>query len=256
VRHSYIDEYSSINSYIHNIEPRVKIASTFLFILFVVFTEPSSFSAFALYGVLIGVMILLSKLPVGFIFRRSFAVIPFVIMVAMFMPFIKEGEAAGVYYFGALKLTVSYGGLMVLWNVAVKSYLCILSVILLLGSTRISDLLKALERLRAPSIFIMILSFMYRYIFVLQDELMKMRQAKDSRTVWASKWFHTKALANMVGVLFMRAYERGENVYLAMCSRGFNGQIRTLQDFNLNRMDFCFLLTMAMLLIAIRTIGK
>ena len=101
----------------------------------------------------------------------------------------------------------------------------------------------------------MILSFMYRYIYVLVDEMMRMKRAKDSRTVGGKRWFHVKALSHMVGVLFIRAYERGERVYLAMCSRGFSGQIKTLQDFKLNKTDFCFLLTMAMLLIAIRTIG-
>ena len=70
-----------------------------------------------------------------------------------------------------------------------------------------------------------------------------------------SKWLHTKALANMVGVLFIRAYERGEKVYLAMCSRGFVGDIRTIHNFQIKRSDLCFLLLIVSVLAGIRFVG-
>jgi cobalt/nickel transport system permease protein len=162
---------------------------------------------------------------------------------------------AGGYSFGTLKLTVTYDGLMILWNVTVKAILSVLCTILLITTTRFSDLLKALEKLKCPRLFTMVLSFMYRYIFVIEDELMKMRQAKESRSVGGSRWFHTKVLANMLGVLFIRAYERGENVYLAMCSRGFDGQIRTMNDFRLKMTDFCFLFILISILTGIRIFG-
>ena len=182
-------------------------------------------------------------------------IIPFILMVAAFIPFFKKGEIAGAYSFGTFKLTVTYDGLMVFWNVLVKAYLSFLSMILLMASTHFADFLKTLERSRFPRIFTMILSFMYRYIFVIQDELMKMRLAKESRTVGGSRWLHTKTLANMLGSLFIRAYERGEKVYLAMCSRGFDGQIRTMQHFRAKRSDLYFILILAGALAGIRIIG-
>lgn len=256
MKHTYIDKYSGIDSLIHRLDPRIKIICLVAFILFVIFTKPTSFIAFALYGALIAVLILLSKIPLGFILKRSLVVIPFVLMIAIFIPFFKKGEVAGGYSFGTLKLTVTYDGLMIFWNVLVKAYLCILSMILLITSANFSDLLKAFEKLRCPKLFTMILSFMYRYIFVIVDELMKMRQAKEARSVGGSRWFHTKVLANMIGVLFMRTYERGENVYLAMCSRGFDGEIKTIDDFRLRMRDFCFLLIIVGILIGIRILGS
>jgi len=73
--------------------------------------------------------------------------------------------------------------------------------------------------------------------------------------VGGRKWLHIKALANMIGVLFMRAYERGEGVYLAMCSRGFDGQIRTFDQPRLVKRDVYFGLSVIMLLAFIRAFG-
>ncbi|MFH1594320.1 MAG: cobalt ECF transporter T component CbiQ [Candidatus Omnitrophota bacterium] len=256
MKHAYIDEHSNIDSYIHRLDPRIKIIALFAFILFVIITGPTSFIAFALYGALIGILILLSKIPLKFILKRSLVIIPFVVMTAVFIPFSKKGEIAGGYSFGTFKLTVTYDGLIIFWNILVKAFLCILSMIVLITSTKLSDFLKALEKLRFPSVFIMILSFMYRYIFVLQDELMKMRQAKEARFVGGSRWFHTKVLANIVGVLFIRTYERGENTYLAMCSRGFDGKIKTMNSFQVRMKDLCFLLIMVGILTGIRILGS
>ena len=110
-------------------------------------------------------------------------------------------------------------------NILIKSYLSILCLILLVTTTKFSELLRAFEKLGCPKIITMIMSFMYRYIFVIEDELMKMRQAKESRSVGGSRYFHAKALANMLGTLFIRSYERAEAVYLAMCARGFDGSV-------------------------------
>ena len=231
MKHSYIDRYSEISSYIHRIDPRIKIVSVFTLILSIILTRPDGFCSFALYFILIAILILLSKIPLGFIFKRSLVVIPFVLMVAIF------------------------NGLTIFWNVLIKSYLSVLSMILLMASTGFPDFLKALEKLKFPRIITMILSFMYRYIFVIEDELMKMKQAKEARSIGASRWFHTKTMANMLGVLFIRAYERGEQVYLAMCSRGFDGNIRTMHNFRINRSDFCFLVIIVSVLAGIKIVG-
>lgn len=256
MRHAYIDEHSHINSFIHRLDPRIKIITFITVILFVVFTSPSSFKVFGLYGVLLAILILLSRIPLPFILKKSLVIIPFVLMIALFIPFVKTGKVAGGYSLGTLKLTVTYGGLMIFWNCLIKAYLSALSMILLITSTKFSDFLRALERLKCPLLFTMIFSFMYRYIFVVEDELLKMQQAKEARSVGGSRWFQARALANMVGILFVRTYERGEKVYLAMCSRGFDGRLRTMDDFRLRLKDLCFLIFMVGLLTGIRILGS
>lgn len=256
MRHAYIDEHSHINSFIHRLDPRIKIINFITFILFVIFTRPGSFKVFGLYGALMAVLILLSRIPITFILKKSLGIIPFVLVMAFFIPFVKSGKVAGGYSLGTLKLTVTYDGLMIFWNCLIKAYLSTLSMILLITSTKFSDFLKALERLKCPLLFTMIFSFMYRYIFVVEDELLKMQQAREARSVGGSRWFQARALANMLGILFVRTYERGENVYLAMCSRGFDGKIRTMDDFKLSRKDWCFLVAIVGLLTGIRILGN
>ena len=86
----------------------------------------------------------------------------------------------------------------------------------------------------------MILSFMYRYIFILVDEVMRMKQARDSRNFGGSRLWHVRTIGRMTGTLFIRSYERGERVYTAMLARGFSGQSRTLNQLSLKPADAYF----------------
>jgi len=248
MEHSYIDEYSTISSPIHRLDPRVKIIGFVGFMLFVIFTKPTSFHTFFLYAFFLLGLILLSKLPLRFVLMRSLTIIPFVLMIALFIPFLKKGEVAGGYSLGSLKLVITYDGLIIFWNVLIKAYLSILCMILLVSTTKFAVFLKALEKLKIPKVIVMVLSFMYRYIFVIFDELMEMKRAKDARSVGGSRWFHAKALANMLGVLFVRSYENGEAVYLAMCARGFSGTIKTLDRLVFKKTDLLFLVTIFLIL--------
>jgi len=254
MEHFYLDRHSEGDSFMHRLDPRSKLLGVFLLILFIVFTRPDDFFSFISYAALIVFLILLSKIPPIFFFKKSLVVIPFVLAVSIFIPFFKEGEVAGGYSFGTLKLTVTYDGLTIFFNILVKSYMSALCMILLVSSTRFSALLKGLEKLKVPKLFASLLSFMYRYIFVIIDELMKMRQAKAARSVGGSWWFHTKTLANMIGVLFIRSYERSETVYMAMLSRGFSGNINAIYDFRLKKSDILFmsLLTVTLFLIRVK----
>lgn len=255
MRHAYLDEHSNLKSSLHLLDPRIKIICFSLFIVFIISTRPTAILSFSLYSLLIMLLIFISKIPPGFILKRSLVIIPFVLMIAIFIPFLKQGEVAGGYSFGSFNLKITYDGLTVFFNVLIKAFFSILLMIILVNTTKLPDLLKAFEKLKIPSIFIMILSFMYRYLFIIEDELMVMLQAKKARSIGGSRWFHTKALANLLGVLFIRSYERGEAVYLAMCSRGFSGQIKTIDNFKIRTKDFCFLLITISLLSVIKILS-
>lgn len=208
MRHAYLDQYSDRPSPLNRLDTRLKTLIFVTFIIFVILTRPNSFFVFSLYSTFIAVLILLSRVPIIFILKRSLAVIPFVLMVGIF------------------NLVSGREGFVLFANIFIKSYLSMLCLILLVTTTKFSELLRAFERLGCPKIITMVMSFMYRYIFVIEDELMKMRQAKESRSVGGSRFFHAKALANMLGTLFIRSYERAEAVYLAMCARGFDGSVK------------------------------
>jgi len=212
MKHAYLDQYSSIPSIINRLDSRLKIAGLIIFILAVILTPQDSWIIFLLYAALMAILIYLSKIPPIFILKRSLRILPFVLMTALFIPLMKDN------------------GIIIFRNIIIKAYLSILCVTLLISSTKFYFLLKALEGFKIPKSIIMILSFMYRYIFVVHDGLLKMKQARDSRLCGSSRWLHLKTNAFIVANLFIKTYERAEEVYLAMCARGFNGTIKTLQD--------------------------
>ena len=240
MKHSFLDQYSDRDSFIHRLDPRTKLVATFLFILVVVLTSLNQWPAFALSFFIIAILILLSRVPLFYVFKRSLAIMPFVLMIAIFIPFFKEGEVAGSYNIWLWQVTVTYSGLQVLASIVIKAWLSILSLILLTSTTRLTNLLYGLEKLHMPRVLVMILSFMYRYLFILVDETMRMKQARDSRNFGGGRLRQIRVIGSIIGTLFIRSYERGERVYAAMVARGFDGQIRTLSSLSFRPADAYF----------------
>jgi cobalt/nickel transport system permease protein len=240
VKHSFIDEYSHLNSFIHRLDPRTKLVASLAFILAVVLTPASNWRIFTIYFCMIAIMLALSKVPPIYVLKRSLVIFPFVLLIAIFIPFLKEGQIAGSYNVWLWQISVTYSGLFILANVVVKSWLSILALILLSSTTRFDDLLKALGQLGVPQVMILILSFMYRYIFVLADEVMRIQQARDSRNYGGSWLHHIKTIGHMVGTIFIRSYERGERIYAAMLARGFDGRVSTWHKLRFKQADAYF----------------
>ncbi len=231
MEHSFIDRYSNINSIIHRLDPRVKIISIFLYIIFVVLTPPDRFSQFVVYSGLIFLLIFLSQLPFGYVLRRILIVLPFVVLVVLFIPFYEFDNPVGIY---------KYGKFLVIWNVFIKSFLAVIGMTVLTSTTKFSNLLKGLEKLRIPKILIMFLSFMYRYIFVLIDEAQRLERARNSRYFGGKFKRQFKVITNIIGLLFIKTYDRAERVYQSMLSRGFDGNIKTLNTLRLSVGDIGF----------------
>ncbi len=240
MKHSFLDQYSDLDSLIHRLDPRTKFIAALAFVVAVVLTPPTQWYTFALYFALIACVILLSKVPPLYVLKRALVIIPFVLLIAIFIPFFKEGEVAGSYNLWQWEVKVTYSGLIVLWNVTIKAWLSILSMIVLSSTTKFTELLNGLQRLGMPSIMVMILSFMYRYMFVLVDEVIRMRRARDCRNFGGKRLWQLKTIGNMVGTLFLRSYERGERVYAAMVARGFEGQTRTLTNLRFQAVDLYY----------------
>jgi len=250
VEHSFIDRYSNLDSFIHRLDPRAKLITTLAFILAVVVTPPTKWPAFAGYFVLISILLLLSKLPPLYVFKRALVIIPFVLLIGIFNIF-KPGEVVASFHIWHWQVSITYEGLLVLWNVFVKASLSILSLILLSSTTKFTNLLKGLEQLRMPRVMVMTLSFAYRYIFVLADEAMRMWRARESRNFGGKRIWRIKTIGHMVGTLFLRSYERGERIYAAMVSRGYEGQIRVLSSLSFSQRDAYFSTITLLLLISI-----
>jgi cobalt/nickel transport system permease protein len=204
---------------LHRLAPEAKIAAVLLFTIVVVLTPPTEFAAFGGYALLLAAVTAAARVPVGWLLKRASIELPFVLL-AVALPFLGHGER--VEWLG---MSLSVGGLHGAWNIFAKGTLGVLASLLLAATTTMRDLILGLDRLRVPSVFTQIATFMLRYIDVLADDARRMRIARLSRGYDPRFLWQAKAFAVGIGSLFLRSYERGERVYLAMVSRGYTGRL-------------------------------
>jgi cobalt/nickel transport system permease protein len=249
MKHSFVDQYSGLDSFVHRLDPRTKLLGSLAFVLAVVLTQPGNWRLFAVYLCVIAGLVWLSRLPLKYVLKRSLVIFPFVVMIAVFVPFFKQGHEAASYDIGAWHIAVTYEGLAVLVNVVVKSWLSILCLIVLSSSTKFEQLLQGMSGLKVPQVFVQITSFMYRYMFVIADQAMRMQMARDSRNFGMKRSNIFRTMGNMIGMLFIRSYERAERIYAAMLSRGYNGEIVAVNKLKFQLPDAYFALALSLLLI-------
>ena len=223
MKHEFLDHHSRMDSIVHRLDARAKIIVFLTFILVGVSTSPSSFPVFGLLAVGLVSIALAARLPLGHLGKKVLKTLPFVFFVALSIPFMKR-EGGGVEYsLGFRGMSISQSGLWILWNVLVKASLSIFSIVLLYSTTPFPKLIKGMEELHFPRIFTVLFSFMYRYSFIVIDEMQRMKRARDSRG-FGEKWlWQAKTIGHMIGTLFLRSFHRGEMVYRAMLSRGYDG---------------------------------
>ena len=251
MHHSFIDEHSHIDSLLSRLDPRIKIASFAVLLFFIALTKPGCLLCFALYGLTIVVLTGISKIPLQYIIKRCLVVLPFILFTSLFLLWGRGGSDVVLLQMGSVSISVSSSGWILFQSVMIKGVLSVLCLILLTATTPFPHLLAAMESMKFPKLITMILSFMYRYIFLIEDEAMKMWRAMKSRSTGGSRRLLFKAMANMIGILFIRSFERGEKVYLAMCSRGFDGTLQRRYSFVVQKRDVAFLVNIVAVIISI-----
>ncbi len=209
---------------VHRLPAEVKIVAAFLGVICVVATPREAFGIFAGYLVLLAGIWAAARIPPGWMLSRSLIEAPFVVL-AVLLPF-----TGGEPRLDWLGLSLSEPGLLGAWNILVKGTLGVLTSLTLAATTPLRDLLLGLQRLRAPALVITIATLMVRYIDVIAAEARRMRLARISRGHDPRFLWQVGATARGVGSLFVRSYERGERVHLAMLSRGWAGEMPRLSE--------------------------
>jgi cobalt/nickel transport system permease protein len=205
------------HSPVHRAPAHLKVAALLGFMLTVVATPREWFAVFGLYFAVVLGVIALSRVPFGYIGKRMVIELPFVVF-ALLMPFVATGPRVDV-----LGLSLSEAGLLAGWGLLAKGTLGVMSGLTLAATTEPRDLLVGLERLRMPQQLVQIIGFMIRYLDVVTDEMRRMRIARESRGFSGVGLRAWPVYARTAGALFIRSYERGERVHLAMLSRGYTG---------------------------------
>ena len=209
------DRYGRSVSICHRMPPILKLTLAVGVIVTGVAIPVRYWPAYGVLGCLVFAGHSIAGIPLSYLIKRLLIFLPFVGSMAISLP-LSQGLDRGwdlmlqIMFRGCLAFLVS------LWLVNVMPF---------------EQLLVTLRKLRVPAVVVAILAFMYRYVFVVWDELDKMRTARKARAFsGGSLWFRWKTLSQLIGMLLIRSLNRAERIHGAMCSRGWDGEVRWLDD--------------------------
>lgn len=194
--------HSRSESPIHRLPAGVKLGAALVLIVGTVLAPWHFAGWFIGAALMLGLVTVSSRIPTWFLLKRLLLLSPYVLGVALVKAFQPAGQGDWV-------------------ATAVKSALCLFTVILVSNTTPFSKILRVLRRVRVPDLLITTIALMHRYLFVLADEAERMRRARLSRTFTRRRPALWRTLATVLGQLFVRASERAERIYDAMCARGW-----------------------------------
>lgn len=238
------------SSAVHRLDPRAKVIGLLGVTVVAVTTPLGAWPTWVACAIVLATVAALAGVGPGTIWRRGRFLLPLVLFVAVFLPFVRGGEQVEV---GPLSL--SQAGLAAFVAVSVKAVLGTVGAILLGATTTFPATLRALESLRLPRLFVLITGFVYRYLFVVVDEVQRMRAALAARGYRPRTVLQAAAVGRVATALFLRTHARGERVYLAMLSRGYTGAVPALDRLRFGAVDAAFVASIAALVLGVRLGG-
>lgn len=236
----YVERYSTSNGLLHKIDPGVKLCCVAGFIVSAISVR--TVAPLILLLVAVTALSVASRIPLKFFLLRSVIFVPvFAAVIALPLPFLTPGAPLAQIRYDGLVATITAEGTYRAAQFTLRVLVCVASLILLVLTTRTSELFHVMEGFRVPRVFVTMTSLTYRFIFLFINEAYRMALARESRTITGMRWLEAlRSLANMVSTLFIRAYERGERVYLAMNARAYAGSFESPGGISIAPRDWFF----------------
>ncbi|MBR4928334.1 MAG: cobalt ECF transporter T component CbiQ [Oscillospiraceae bacterium] len=212
-----MDDLAAMDSPFHRLSPLSKFVMTVIYIFIT-----ASFHKYDLTGLLFMVVFPLigyqfAFIPVRTCFSRLKGVIPLVAAVGLLNPLF---DRKPLFYLGSIAVS---GGTVSMITLLLKGVFCLMASFLLMATTQIDDLCRALRQIRCPRILTSLILLTFRYTSVLLDEVSAMTQAYSLRAP-GQKGIHISAWGPFLGQLLLRTMDRADDLYDAMLLRGFSGE--------------------------------
>jgi cobalt/nickel transport system permease protein len=231
----FLDTYHPAVSPVHELDERVKLILIIGFILATSLTPDGVWAAYILLFSLLLSAELLSGLGVMYFLKRSLIAFPFFLAIIPLL-FTTPGAEAFQLTLGNWVIHISRSGLIACASVMMKSWFSVQAAVILASTTKFPHLLQAMRQIHIPSLLVTMIGMMWRYLFVLVDEAMRLMRARDARSGEPidgnkrgnSLTWRAKVTGGMVGNIFLRSLERSDRIYTAMSSRGYDGEVRSL----------------------------
>jgi len=231
----YMDELARKNNFLCNLDPRAKLITAIIFIASVVSFDKYKISALIPFFIYPITLIAVGDLPARYLLKKILIASPFAIMVGIFNPIFDKQiliEIAG--------LNIS-GGWISYLSIMIRFFLTVSAALILISTTGFNSVCLALEKLKTPKPFVLQLMFLYRYIFLLVNEAMRMIRAISLRS-FGKRTLTIKMFTQLLGRLLLRCADRANRIHLAMLSRGFNGSVKLIQNKKIGFSEIFFIL--------------
>ena len=209
-----LEQLSGADSCVHRLHPMMKFLATAVFIICIVSFDKYAFGRLIPYVFFPTLLTALSETPYSMLFKRFLIALPFCFFAGITNVIFDRTSA-----FAVGGVTVSYG-VVSLFTILFKAYLCVMAVLLLVSVTPFSDLTNSMRLLKIPYIFTVIFEMTYRYIGVLSEEAYSMYVAYSLRNT-NKKGIEIRDMGSFIGQLFLRSFDRADRIYNAMKCRGY-----------------------------------
>lgn len=214
------------SSWLGRSDPRVKIVALVGFIG--IMSSAQSITALFLGNIFLVLLGASAGISPWLFLKRLLWVVPFGGIMVLLFPFIVPGTVFAEISLGPAVLAMSCEGLSRAAVLTLRMFTGLFALTLLTSTTSLREIMLGLRRLHVPYIFVAMLEFTVRYIFVLFNELNRMTLARKARGFEQGRsLLHRRTFATLgsqAGVLFLRASDRGDRIYRAMLSRGYGGK--------------------------------
>lgn len=233
-------------SLIDRLDPRLRVVAAFLFALVVVSSEQFLVLLIGLATSLL--LARLAKLNFKRTLRRVIAMDMFMIFLIIMLPFTTPGEAL----FSVAGLPASKEGLLHAFKIALKANAVVLCLLSVVGTMSATTLGYAMARLRVPDKLVHLLLFTVRYLDVIGQEYKRMRRAMQARAFILRTDRHTwRSIGYLIGMLLVHSLERSERIADAMKCRGYNGRFYLMDEMELARQDYTFMVMGTLFLVTL-----
>jgi cobalt/nickel transport system permease protein len=202
---------------LHRLDARIKLIGALIFVLIVIATPVGWWTALGSEGLFLAFVVGIAGIPPRELGRRWLA---FFVLVGFLTLMVAPANPA----------RAQHGLWVVVSTILIKNSLALFTMLVLAGTTPFHHLLAALRKIGVPAVLVATLQFMERYRHVLVSELDRMVTARRARTFHRRDSLAWNLLTGLIGLLFLRTFERAERVHGAMVARGWNGAIRSLDD--------------------------
>jgi cobalt/nickel transport system permease protein len=244
---SQLDTLAARDTVVHRLDPRVKVVTAVIFLICVVSFDKYTLAAMLPFVLFLSLIMGLSGIPAGFVFKKLLLVSPFAILLGMFNPIFDQQP---LLYLGPLPVS---GGWLSFLSILLRFCLTVGAMLILIATTGFNGVCMALEKMGMPKIFAVQLLMLYRYIFVLMAEGQRMYRARALRS-FDGHGLGMQTFGHLIGGLLLRTLDRAQRIHLAMRCRGFDGTIRTSRTSRLTARDLLLLILTGFLLISLRAI--